>query len=93
MLPNVYATVSNPTTPSIAPNTYNPTLSASTSVSALSVKSELGYNYPATIDPPVRTMASMPANQLPLSGPDNGYLRGEMINYPTVPFCDDEKIA
>ncbi|KAL6811171.1 hypothetical protein GGI42DRAFT_211471 [Trichoderma sp. SZMC 28013] len=75
MLPSGYATSSNPGTPSIPPSTYNP---------SLSVKPELGYGYSSGIDPAVRTMSAMPANQMPLSGPDNSYLRAKKMKIDEI---------
>ncbi|PTB58566.1 hypothetical protein M431DRAFT_76906 [Trichoderma harzianum CBS 226.95] len=78
MLPSGYATSSNPGTPSIPPSTYNPSLS-------VSVKPELGYGYSASgIDPAVRTMSAMPANQMSLSGPDNSYLRAKKMKIDEI---------
>ncbi|KAL6696345.1 hypothetical protein J3F84DRAFT_330904 [Trichoderma pleuroticola] len=75
MLPSGYATSSNPGTPSIPPSTYNP---------SLSVKPELGYGYSSGIDPAVRAMSAMPANQMPLSGPDNSYLRAKKMRIDEI---------
>ncbi|KKP01884.1 hypothetical protein THAR02_06003 [Trichoderma harzianum] len=78
MLTSGYATSSNPGTPSIPPSTYNPSLS-------VSVKPELGYGYSASgIDPAVRTMSAMPANQMSLSGPDNSYLRAKKMKIDEI---------
>ncbi|RFU75378.1 c6 finger domain-containing [Trichoderma arundinaceum] len=82
MLPSVYATGSNPTTPSIAPNTYNPPLSTAASAQALSVKPDLGYSYSSNIDPAVRSMTSMSANQLPLS--DHSFLRAKKMKIDEI---------
>ncbi|KAH6606453.1 hypothetical protein Trco_005606 [Trichoderma cornu-damae] len=83
MLPSVYATGSNPGTPSIAPNTYNP-LSTAASASALSLKPDLGYGYSSNIDPAVRTMSSMAVSQLSLSAADNTYLRAKKMKIDEI---------
>ncbi|KAM0483018.1 hypothetical protein ACHAPX_002463 [Trichoderma viride] len=83
MLPNVYATSSNPSTPSITPSNYNP-LSTPTSAPALSMKSDLGYNYSSNIDHTARSTASMSTNQLSLSGSDNSYLRAKKMRIDEI---------
>ncbi|KAM0246205.1 hypothetical protein ACHAQJ_010296 [Trichoderma viride] len=84
MLPSVYATGSSPSTPSIAPNTYTPSLSNATTASASSLKPDLGYSYSSNLDPAARTMSSMSANQLSLSGPDNSYLRAKKMKIDEI---------
>ncbi|KAL7927529.1 hypothetical protein ACQKWADRAFT_6731 [Trichoderma austrokoningii] len=83
MLPNVYATSSNPSTPSITPSNYNP-LSTPTSAPALSLKPDLGYSYSSTIDHTARPTASMSTNQLSLSGSDNSYLRAKKMRIDEI---------
>ncbi|KAL6908641.1 hypothetical protein GGI43DRAFT_149823 [Trichoderma evansii] len=83
MLPNVYATGSNPSTPSITPSTYNP-LSTPTSAPALSLKPDLGYNYSSNIDHTVRSATTMSTNQLSLSGSDNSYLRAKKMKIDEI---------
>ncbi|KAM0514849.1 hypothetical protein ACHAPE_006525 [Trichoderma viride] len=83
MLPNVYATSSNPSTPSITPSNYNP-LSTPTSAPALSMKSDLGYNYSSNIDHTARSTASMSTNQMSLSGSDNSYLRAKKMRIDEI---------
>lgn len=83
MLPNVYATGSNPSTPSITPSTYNP-LSTPTSAPALSLKPDLGYNYSSNIDHAARSTTSMSMNQLSLSASDNSYLRAKKMKIDEI---------
>ncbi|EHK41023.1 hypothetical protein TRIATDRAFT_321285 [Trichoderma atroviride IMI 206040] len=82
MLPNVYATSSNPSTPSITPSNYNP-LSTPTSAPALSLKPDLGYSFSSNIDHTARSTASM-SNQLSLSGSDNSYLRAKKMRIDEI---------
>ncbi|KAM0444366.1 hypothetical protein ACHAO4_010208 [Trichoderma viride] len=83
MLPNVYATSSNPSTPSITPSNYNP-LSTPTSAPALSLKPDLGYSYSSNLDHAARSTASMSTNQLSLSGSDNSYLRAKKMRIDEI---------